>query len=707
MPNKTMNKFRNLSVIFAVLAMGMVACTNTPDDNFGPSAENGRGYKFTLNASVDTRALFDTNDLKTYSWEDGDALGIFIHCNEHEDHHIANNVKMNLVEEPARFEGTIYTDPSSRTDSWNLFAYYPFNSTADDRDVFHDDLWLVKHASRQTQIDAHHSNYDAYAFFSSENVEWKVDKATPTVTLKDRTAALRFLIKAGDNVPADLAVENLEEVDIFVTKRSTLEEQGLRGINESHGVVPLSGHFNFSHNTHDDEIEGSYRPIEGESRNYIEVDFLGSSTRADSEPFDIKITPNNSTYVWAVVPPFVMDADEVLVAIFNTASYKVVYAYERDGSFTFESNTLYNFKNVVAIGGTGEDSNIVSNDPVIHTNDYILGASTTGTTTGLNGQQVTYRYPTEVTFTMEADLPIVDKSYSEEGAMQYYIRYGFCDYCGADGTASHNGLDVPYSDAVEATVSWAHEKGYDYNYGNLVEKTDNSGNVQQGVYRLSFKKVLNDTEFLAEAFNGVHDPVYQAYAVYTDKNGVSETFYGHVVHVDMDPFVSDFGREDYTGTTIKTPLILQNGQFRLNIPSAYIFNGTAPAPYYWVNTTSSLRFYRCDISSEVNSDGSLKTETLEDAVAIHAATTEQLSPLQTINGISGFTGFYIDINTNGEGFIRYRQKGGHEISLSTDAYDDYNGAYCYVMQAYNKDTMELVWIRSEYFRLCEIKAASK
>jgi hypothetical protein len=136
------------------------------------------------------------------------------------------------------------------------------------------------------------------------------------------------------------------------------------------------------------------------------------------------------------------------------------------------------------------------------------------------------------------------------------------------------------------------------------------------------------------------------------------------------------------------------------------FNGTAPAPYYWVNTIASLRVYRCDISASVNGDGSLKTATLEEAVALNATTTTQLPRLQTINAQGGYTGFYTDINTNGNGFIRYRENGGDRYDLATTAYDDYNGAYCYVMQAYDKQTMELVWIRSEYFRLSDVKADS-
>ena len=102
---------------------------------------------------------------------------------------------------------------------------------------------------------------------------------------------------------------------------------------------------------------------------------------------------------------------------------------------------------------------------------------------------------------------------------------------------------------------------------------------------------------------------------------------------------------------------------------------------------------------------SLKTETLEEAVALCAETTEQLPRLQSLP--AGYEGFYHDINTNGNGHLRYRRSNGTEYDLGNSDYDDYNGAYCYVMQAYRQDTMELVWIRTEYFRLCDIKKAAQ
>lgn len=679
----------------AMLALGMVACTegieNTLDFGNGTTKS---GYKLTIATTVDSksRAEFSQSDLKTLSWEAGDALGLFIH-DEATEAHVATNVRMNFVEN-SQFSGTISANPDNRTSEWHMFAYFPYNSTAVDSESYHEGSWLVKHASRQTQIDAHHSNYDSYAFFSSsDNVMWRVGEAAPTVTLKDRTAALRFLIKAGEGVPTDLAIENLEEVDIFVMKSSDFETKGIRAVSESDGIVPLSGHLSFNH------VTGEYTPITGESRNYIEVDFLGASTRVDAVPFDIKITEDNSTYVWAVVPSFTLGADEVLVAIFNTASYKVVYAYEKEGGFEFVSNKLYNFKNVVA-----ESSNIVSNDPIIHTNDYILGASATATTTGANNSTITYNYPTSIILTMEADLPIHLDGFEKEN-MTYYIRYGYCDYCGADGAVSHNGLDVPYSEAVEETVSWAHElneiegTSYSTNYGDLTEK-------EGGTYRLSFRQELSDIDFLKDAFNGSHDPVYQAYAVYDNGTDEPTTYYGHVVHIDMAPFISDIIYDDYDESDYsKTPFVLSNGQFKLNVPSAYIFNGTAPAPYYWVNTTSSLRIYRCDVSSCVNSDGSLTTANLEEAVAANAETVVSLPRLQNLPG--GYEGFYHDINTNGDGYIRYRQAGGSELDLASNDYDDYNGAYRFVMQAYDASTMQLVWIRSEYFRLCDMKKAAQ
>lgn len=707
MPPRIMKKFYTYILLVATLAVGLVACTNNFDESLEglfPATANG-GYKFSFKAHAESRAraTFSTTDLKTLSWESGDALGVFIHSEDEEgEHHIANNAKMRFVGENNQFEGTIYSNPANRKSMWRIFAYYPYNGSADDRNVYHEEMWLVKHASRQTQIDAHHSNYDNYAFFSScdektgrNDIEWQLGDPQPVVKLKDRTAALRFRLRAaeGYTVPENLQKEHIEEVDVFVTKQTTLQEKGIKSIDESHGVVPLSGHFTFNNKT------GEYLPIEGETRNYVEVDFLGRATDTKVDfNFFIHVDHDNETYVWAVVPSFKMAADEVLVAVFNTASYKIVYTYATGQEFKFDSNKLYNFNSVVA-----NENTVVSNDPIIHTQNYILGESTTATTTGANNSTITYRYPTEISFRMEADLPIHAEEFNKEH-LSYYIRYGFCDYCGADGAASHNGLDVPYSEAVEATVSWAHEMGYTYNYGDVQEFTDGSGNVQQGSSRLTFRKVLKDATFLKEAFNGKHDPIYQAYAIYDDGVNEPKTYYGHVVHVDMDPFISDFGSEDYA-SEVKTPMTLNNrGVFYLNIPNKYIFNGNAPAPYYWVNTLSSFRLYRCDVSSVVNGDGSLQTATLDEAVALCAATTEQLPSLQTINKNS-YTGYYHDINTNGDGYIRYRQTNKHEIELGKEDYDDYNGAYCYVMQAYEKDTMELVWIRSEYFRLCDVKSA--
>ena len=709
-----MNKFYLYLTVFASLTMGLASCSETPNgaenEQEPPTTDTpsgsvaATGYQVELRAEIKddngARASFDETDLKTLSWDSDDALGLFIHEEESEEH-IATNVRMGFVGTPesSLFEGTIFSNPETRTADWNLFAYYPYNRSAVDSNVYHENSWLVKHASRQTQIDANHTNYDKYAFFSSSNNVWAVGEECPTVNLVDRTTALRFLIKADESAPANLGVENLEEVDIFVTKKSTFEEKGIKVISASDGVRALSGHFLFNHET------GAYTAIEGETRNYVEVDFFGASTRAES--FELKITADNDTYVWAVVPPFTLADDELLVAEFNTASYKVVYAYDRDGDFAFAPNTLYNFKNVKAIGGLGEDCNIVSNDPVIHTNDYILGESAEATILGIDNQQIKYRYPLNATLTMTIDLP-VDPAYIEEGAMKYYIRYGYCDYCGADGGANHNGLDVPYSEVVEGQVSWAHEidNAYDVSQYNATPVTDDEGH-EFGTYRLSYKCVVDDAEFMKEAFNGKHDPVYQAYAVYKSGTAEEQIFYGHVVHVDMDPFISDFGEYSYVqGSLGKTPIVLKGTQFYLNIPDAYFFNGTAPAPYYWVNTIASLRVYRCDISASVNGDGSLKTATLEEAVALNATTTTLLPRLQTINAQSGYTGFYTDINTNGNGFIRYRENGGDRYDLATTAYDDYNGAYCYVMQAYDKQTMELVWIRSEYFRLSDVKANS-
>lgn len=701
--------------MIASLVLGLAACSDAPegvDDEQTPPATDtpsgetaAKGYLVELRARLNdgSRASFDETDLKTLNWESDDALGMFIHEEvvDGDEKHVANNVRMGFVGTPesALFEGTIFSNPETRASDWDVFAYFPYNSSAVDRNVYHESSWLVKHASRQTQIDANHTNYDKYAFFSSNNNVWAVGEDCPTVTLVDRTSALRFLIKADASAPAGLGAENLEEVDIFVTKKSTFEEKGIKLISASDGVRPLSGHFSFNHET------GAYTPIEGEARNYIEVDFFGASTRGE-EPFEIKITADNDIYVWAVVPPFTLADDELLVAEFNTASYKVVYAYDRAGDFNFEANTLYNFKNVAAIGGLGEDCNIVSNDPVIHTNDYILGESAEATLVGIDNQQIKYRYPLNMNLTMTIDLPI-DPAYVEEGAMEYYIRYGYCDFCGADGGANHNGLDVPYSDVVEAQVTWVHETdpGYDVSNYVAVPVTDDEGH-EFGIYRLSYHNVVDDVEFLKEAFNGMHDPIYQAYAVYKAGTAEQQVFYGHVVHVDMDPFVSDFNENSYSSSFAETPIILQGTQFYLNVPDAYFFNGTAPAPYYWVNTISSLRVYRCDISASVNGDGSLKTATLEEAVTLNSATTEMLPRLQTINAQGGYTGFYTDINTNGNGFIRYRENGGDRYDLATTDFDDYNGAYCYVMQAYDKKTMELVWIRSEYFRLCDVKAAS-
>lgn len=723
MPMRIMKKiYTYILLVVATLAVGMVACTNNFDeslDGLFPATANG-GYKFFFKANVESRAraVFANSTSTNLSWESGDALGVFIHSEEEGDaRHVANNMKMSYVGESNQFEGTIFSNPAYRKSTWSIFAYYPYNGSATDRNVYHEERWLVKHASRQTQIDANHSNYDNYAFFSScdendksNDIEWSLGEPQPTVKLKDRTAALRFLIKADEKLPADIKAdfekEHLEEVDVFVTKKSTLEQNDIKKlIDESYGITPLSGHFNFNNKT------GEYAPIVGETRNYVEVDFMGRASDETKGEFNffVHIDSDNETYAWAVVPPFTMQADEVLVAIFNTASHKIVCAYtvnqgkNADGSFTFESNKLYNFKSVAS------KNNIVGNDPIVHTNNYILGESTTATTTGANNSTITYRYPQSATLTMTVDLPREDK-YLAEGAMTYYIRYGFCDFCGANGSVDHNGLDVPYSEDTEAKVSWAHEveafKG-SYNYGNLSEPTevlpDATEVVHQGTYRLRFRKLLDDTTFLKEAFNGAYDPVFQAYAVYNDGT-TTKTFYGHVVHIDMNPFISDFHSEDYA-SDVKTPFIINNGQFYLNIPAKYFFNGTAPAPYYWVNTLSSFRLYRCDISSQVNSDGSLKTASLDEAVALCASTTEQLPRLQSIT--SGYQGYYHDINTNGNGFIRYRKSTGSEISLADDSYDDYNGAYCYVIQAYEKETMALVWIRSEYFRLCEIKAASK
>ena len=714
-----MKKIYQYLSIFAALTLGLASCSEAPEGTVGEQTPDNtdnsntptesvskKGYQVEVRATINdgSRASFDETNLKSMGWESDDAIGVFIHeDNGVEEKHIATNVRMGFVGTPesSLFEGTIFSNPETRTSDWDVFAYFPYNSSAVDRNVYHENSWLIKHDSRQTQIDAHHSNYDKYAFFSSNSNTWALGEDCPTISLVDRTVALRFLIKADANVPADLATENLEEVDVFVVKKSTFEEKGIKLISATDGVQPLSGHFSFDH------VSGAYTPITGEVRNYVEVDFLGTSTRADEEPFEIKISADNDTYVWAVVPPFTLADDELLVAEFNTASYKVVYAYDRDGEFNFVPNTLYNFKNVVAIGGSGEDCNIVSNDPVVHTNDYILGESVEATMTGIDNQVIKYRYPLSATLTMETDLPI-DPAYIEPGVMEYYVRYGYCNYCGADGGENHNGLDVPYSDVVEGQVTWAHELDGSYDMANYeaVPVTDDEGH-EFGTYRLSYYNVVDDSDFLKEAFNGMHDPVYQAYAVYKAGTAEQQVFYGHVVHVDMDPFVSDFDEQSYSGSFADTPITLKGTQFYLNIPEAYIFNGTAPAPYYWVNTIASLRVYRCDISASVNGDGSLKTATLEEAVALNASTTTLLPTLQNVNtNYPRYTGFYTDINTNGNGFIRFRENGGDRYDLATTSYDDYNGAYCYVMQAYDRATMELVWIRSAYFRLSDVKAAA-
>ncbi|MBP3425516.1 MAG: hypothetical protein J6K81_02190 [Rikenellaceae bacterium] len=701
--------------MIAALAIGATSCADAPfemgDDTQAPVVTPAEGYELTITAGVDagSRATFDATDLKTMKWDSDDAIGLFIHDAELEDEHkhIANNAKMSFSEENS-FTGTIPANPADpNRNPWYLFAYYPYNTAAGERELYDAESWTINHASRQTQIDANHSNYDKYAFFTSTDfIEWTASEENHRdITLYDRTAALRFLIKTateGENVITEgqfpgFTEENLEEVDIFIVNNTLLETKALKDLSESDGVVPLSGHFKFNHT----QEECGFTPVTGEVRNYVEVDFLGSS-RTES-PLEIKIDADNSTYVWAVVPPFTLGADQTLVAVFNTASYKVVYTYTKDGGHNFEANKLYNFKNVVAT-----TDNVVSNVPVVHTQGYVLGESTSTTVTTNNGAQTTYRYPISVDLYMEVDLPIRNELAGHE--LKYYIRYGYCDYCGADGTENHNGLDVPYSDTVENTVSWTTElneikkTSYSIDYEATAVLDNNSTNVNKGKYRVRYTKKLSDTEFLKEAFNGTHDPVYQAYVVCQNAEH-KEIYYGHVVHVDMNPYISDFDESSFADNNNgKTPLTLSGNQFYINVPDAYIFNGTAPAPYYWVNTISSLRVYRCDVSESVNQDGSLKTATLEDAVAANSDKVEQLSSLQTINSIQGFTGFYIDINTNGNGYVRYRENGGDKYDLATNSFDDYNGAYRYVMQAYDKTTMELVWIRSEYFRLCDAKA---
>ncbi len=724
-----MKKFYSYLTVLAALSFGVVACAEGPEEGLTETPNtpvNPAGYELTINANVDngSRAAFG-NDLKTLAWESGDALGLFIHDGET---HVANNVKMSLVSESS-FKGTISVNPDKINGEVEVFGYYPFNSMADDRNYYHETAWTINHPSRQIQVDANHTNYDNYAFFSGSD-SWSNVK-TNGLQLTDRMACLRFKIKAEDDETAALfGNENLEEVDIFVVNDN--HGKSLKALSEADGVVPMSGHFKLVHNPNPENGEHScgFIPVENETRNYVEVDFMGASTRVGEDPIEIKISTDNETYVWAVVPPFTLADNQTLVAIFNTASKKVVYTYKyknKDNDayekFEFVANKIYNFKNVKAIADKKEEGseeikpgNICSNDPVVHTNDYLLGQRDVNA--GKN-------YPSNARLTMEVDLPISGEVNYKKN-MTYYIRYGYCDYCSSNtSNANHDGLDVPWTDALEKQITWAHEiEGMkDINQEEYYAATEAKEN---GNYRVKYIKIIGNTyndvdhtalpedeDILSAIFEDGREPVFQAYAVYTNpETQAKTTFYGHVVHMDLNPPVVDIenvGAEYANG--IASPVIIKNdnAQIELNIPSHYVTHGSAPAPLYYVSTITTLRIYYCDITEQTNDDGSLKTATLEEAVeAMRTANTKNVIQLPTLQQLPNpYDGFYYDIWAPASGFIRYRNSKGQDTELATTTTYDTNSAFRFVMQAYDKETWATVWIRSEWFRFKEAKEANK
>lgn len=339
--------------------------------------------------------------------------------------------------------------------------------------------------------------------------------------------------------------------------------------------------------------------------------------------------------------------------------------------------------------------------PTVDTMDSIVGVMVEDTTDGLS-------YPANGILIGEVTLPSVANTPYTQSGLQYYIRFGFGEH------TEHSGMDMFYTPEVEENVHWAHELADTSKSYTEEDYKATLDDIMGSVAEISL--VITDKEILKAAFASGHIPVFQAYVKCP---ATGETFYGDVAHVDLTPDVIDFPAEvNEIDPGYNPDGNESNARLRMMIPAGYsiwFHSGT-------INTITSLRMYRREIPEE-RREAYLNGEmTLEEAV--EGVTGELVINKDATSLPASYTGYAFDPWQSAETYIggqayycayigKYEngtQVGYLAASQAKDTSTQQNrdewGAWTYIMQAYNTETHQVVWLRSSRFRLVDVVVAN-
>lgn len=670
-----------------VLAASTLSCSQNFDEiNISNNVEESFYFEVSGGVGDSTRAVFDTDSngapLKSMSWEADDKIGLSIYTSDQWGNKtVLDSNKPFALDSEGHFAGTISQDPASRTADWTMLAYYPYTET--NRDYYTwASTWSVTLPITQTQCDAHHSNYKNISLFVSEPTVYAADDTSRAkLTFVDQFATLRFLVSADESLDSEvkeyLAATPITQAKVYVAYNDSSKLPYQYSVEDAQTALSGEGTYNYVDKTFSIAQWGSVAK-------YVDVVI---------EDIEIKATADNKTYIWAVVAPFTLSDQQLLVAEFTAGEQTFTYTYDRDGEFKFVGNKLYNFKNV-KIG-----NNSIKPNPAVTTEDSILGVTKVAT----EG----HNYPIKATLTMSASLP----SGLNVSDFDYYIRYGYCT------EEEHSGTEVAHSAETEDEVVWADEVVSGWSESNYTATSYNSEQTSE-LTTVLLKREVSDQTILSAGFAEGRVPAYQAYAVSKTDGKV---YYGNIVHVDLNPNIYSFENDvqevaaayDENGNK-------SNSRFRFTLPEQYavwMFNGQ-------VDTRTSMRMYRREISEdkrdEISALAAAGTLTSED---LYNATTDESG--QEVwnfddkgNPPYDFTGYLIDYwlaqsgytenHSTNLGYIRHYTNGsvdGYVAGRNAGNGHPYDrdewGVWSYVMQAYDKSSGELVWVQSSWFRLVD------
>ena len=669
-----------------VLAASTLSCSQNFDEiNISNNVEESFYFEVSGGVGDSTRAVFDTDSngapLKSMSWEADDKIGLSIYTSDQWGNKtVLDSNKPFALDSEGHFAGTISQDPASRTADWTMLAYYPYTETNRDYSAWAS-TWSVTLPIKQTQCDAHHSNYKNISFFVSEPTVYAADDTSRAkLTFVDQFATLRFLVSADESLDSEvkeyLAATPITQAKVYVAYNDSSKLPYQYSVEDAQTALSGEGTYNYVNKTFSIAQWGSVAK-------YVDVVI---------EDIEIKATADNKTYIWAVVAPFTLSDQQLLVAEFTAGEQTFTYTYDRDGEFKFVGNKLYNFKNV-KIG-----NNSIKPNPAVTTEDSILGVTKVAT----EG----HNYPIKATLTMSAALP----SGLNVNDFDYYIRYGYCT------EEEHSGTEVAHSAETADEVVWADEVVSGWSESNYTATSYNSEQTSE-LTTVLLKREVSDQTILSAGFAEGRVPAYQAYAVSKTDGKV---YYGNIVHVDLNPNIYSFENDVQEVAAYSEDGNETNSRFRFTLPEQYavwMFNGQ-------VDTRTSMRMYRREISedkrdeiSELAAAGTLTSEDL-----YNATTAESGQEVWNIddkgNPPYDFTGYVIDYWLTSGGYLEnYTMNFGHiqhYTNGSVDGYvagrnagDDHPydrdewGVWSYVMQAYDKSSGELVWVQSSWFRLVD------